>query len=148
MDALLVNPPAPDVESLKNAGINAPPLGLAYIAAVLEREGYKVDILDCQALRLSMKQLREEIKTRGPHILGITSTTPTIYPALKAAEIAKEVDKDIVTVMGGPHVTFTPNEILDSSEEVDFIVIGEGEYTMLELLNALKEDEPVKRVRG
>jgi len=95
-----------------------------------------------------MKRLREEIKARDPYILGITSTTPTIYSALKVAKLAKEVDGDITTVIGGPHVTFTANEVLDSSEDVDFVVAGEGEYTMLELLKALEGDRSLKEVKG
>jgi magnesium-protoporphyrin IX monomethyl ester (oxidative) cyclase len=148
MRVLLVNPPAPSVESFANAGINAPPLGLAYIASVLERAGHKVEILDCQALGLRLDQVKEEIRVRQPQVVGVTSTTPTIYSVLEIVKAAKEVDGGVTTVIGGPHASFTPRETLSSSGELDFVVIGEGEYTMLRLLDALAEDGSLEKVEG
>lgn len=148
MRVLLINPPAFSVESYANAGVNAPPLGLAYIASVLETGGHEVEILDCQALELSLYHVRREIEARRPQVVGVTSTTPTIHSALGVVKAAKEIDRDIVTVIGGPHASFTPRETLNSCRELDFVVVGEGEYTTLELMKALAEGEAPEAVEG
>jgi magnesium-protoporphyrin IX monomethyl ester (oxidative) cyclase len=148
MRVLLINPPAPLVESFANAGVSAPPLGLAYIASILERNGYKVEILDCQALELPLNRVKQEIENKHPQVVGVTSTTPTIYSALKIVKAAKKVDQSIITMIGGPHASFMPKETLNSCRELDFVVIGEGEYITLELLNSIVEDKPLEEVKG
>ncbi|HID17512.1 TPA: radical SAM protein [Candidatus Bathyarchaeota archaeon] len=148
MRVLLINPPAPSVESFSNAGINAPPLGLAYIASVLEEGGHEVEVLDCQALELSLEGVKREMEARRPEVVGVTSTTPTIHSALEIVRAAKEVDRSVVTIVGGPHASFTPKETLGSCKELDFVAIGEGEYTTLELLDGLARGEPPEKVKG
>ncbi|NHV45957.1 MAG: cobalamin B12-binding domain-containing protein, partial [Candidatus Verstraetearchaeota archaeon] len=90
-----------DIETISVLGLRAPPLGLAYIAAVLEKEGYDVDIIDATALGLSFKELGNELKKRNPDVIGVTSITPTIYDAMKTIDIAKEYCPNAITVMGG-----------------------------------------------
>ena len=95
----LVNPPYPLGSHLHPPFL---PLGLGYLAAVLEKNNYKVDIIDCQALKIGYDEAKEEIKTRQPDIVGITSTTLTYKSALKIVQMAKEVNPNILTIMGGP----------------------------------------------
>ena len=66
-------------------------------------------------------------------MVGIGSMTPTIESAFKSARVAKEACPDATVVMGGPHATFSGEEILASEKAVDIIVRGEGEETLLEL---------------
>ena len=83
----LVNPPAP---SESTGHLPFLPLGLGYLAAVLEKNQYEVDVIDCQALKLSCEEFKSEISKRQPNIVGITSTPLTYKSALKLAKIAKE----------------------------------------------------------
>ena len=143
MNVLLINPSwiRSDENLWKKVGSCMPSLGLAYIAAVLEHEGIKVEILDCDAEKISLKKLSEKLSQyNNPEFIGITATTSIIENAIKTAEICKKKFPKSKIVMGGVHPTVLPNEVL-SNEYVDFVVRGEGEYTMLELIKGkeLKE---------
>jgi len=75
VDVTLVNPPYP-----KRAHQHPPftPLGIAYLGAVLEKNGYSVDVIDCQAQRLTTSDFEREIGEHQPDVVGITSTTLTL----------------------------------------------------------------------
>jgi anaerobic magnesium-protoporphyrin IX monomethyl ester cyclase len=115
-----------------------PPLGIAFIAAVLEENGYKVNLFD---LSLEFEKTFEEkirmVLDSKPDLLGISCMTNTYTNAIK---IARDIKKyiNVPIVMGGPHPSIFPEETL-SDEAVDFIVSGEGEYTMLELVRDAHE---------
>src|SRR5512135_1988652 len=81
-----------------------PPLGLAYMAAILEQNNFDVRIYDCPASEIDHAQLKKELEAYQPTIVGVGSMTPTIESALKSAQIGKEVGAKVV--MGGPHATF------------------------------------------
>ncbi|MEJ2242606.1 MAG: cobalamin-dependent protein, partial [Candidatus Bathyarchaeota archaeon] len=99
----LVNPPYPE-----GAHQHPPftPLGLGYLAAVLDKNDYSVNVIDCQALRISYGQFKDEISKCKPDIVGMTSTTLTYKSALNIARIVKEVHPICLTILGGCHVTF------------------------------------------
>ena len=122
-----------------------PPLGLAYIASVLEKENHKVSIIDAPALNLTKQETLEELKKLDPDVVGITCMSSTIRGALEAAQIAKEVGA--ITVIGGSHVSACPKEIL-SYEFVDYGLIGEGEHTFPLLTKALEEKSTLKDIPG
>ena len=77
------------------------PLGLAQLAAVLEEQKIDVKIIDCTALNISRHDLAEAIREEQPDIVGTTALTSFLYNAVKVAEVAKDVDPRIVTVLGG-----------------------------------------------
>ena len=110
-----------------------PPLGLAYMAAVLEQNGFEVKIFDCPVCEMDHEKLKSELSSYQPTMVGIGSMTPTIESALKSARVAREACPDAKILMGGPHATFSGDEILASEKAVDIIVRGEGEETLLEL---------------
>ena len=151
MRVLLAVPPGIDkLELYKVLGLKAPPLGLAWIAAVLEMAGHKVRIIDSPTEGVDLKTFINEVESWSPDVVGITSITPTIYKAYDAAKAIKEYDKDLPVIMGGPHVTFMYEEAL--SNGVDVVVRGEGEYTTLELVNTMEkaglDAERLKSIRG
>lgn len=146
MKVLLINPPYKN-SKYKFIGLVAPPLGIAYIAAVLEENNIKVQIIDGAALELSWSQLEREIKRISPDVIGITALTPTINQAIKTAQISKKVVPEAKIVLGGYHPTFTYPELL-KEEFIDIIIKGEGEYTMLELVKALENGSPLQEVKG
>ena len=121
---------------------------MGYLAAVLEKNGYTVDVIDCQALMISLDEFRTELSKRKPNIVGITSITLTYKSALKIAKIAKEVHPNCVTVLGGPHVTFWDENALSECPSADIVVRQEGEYTLLELVQKLEAGKPIDDVIG
>jgi anaerobic magnesium-protoporphyrin IX monomethyl ester cyclase len=126
----LVNPPYP-------VGAHTHPpfiqLGIGYLAAVLEKNQYEVDVIDCQAHKLSYEEFKNEVSKRQPNMVGITSTTLTYKSALNCIKIIKDVCPNCLTVLGGVHVTFWDSEALQECPSLDIVVRKEGEITLLEL---------------
>lgn len=146
MKVLLINPPY-NSSKYKFIGLVAPPLGIAYIAAMLEKNSINVKILDAPALEMDHASVKQEIKKYSPDIIAITSVTPTIGSALETAKISKEACPDAVIVLGGYHPTFTYPEML-KNDFVDIVVRGEGELTMVDLVDALENDRDLREVDG
>jgi anaerobic magnesium-protoporphyrin IX monomethyl ester cyclase len=147
MRVLLIEPPKA-VWDLMGDCIS-PPLGLAWIAAVLEREdGVQVSLLDCNASGLGWADLRQAIEEQRPDLVGATSMTPYFPAALRAMQIAKDVESRTVTVLGGQHVTFLAEETLRQHPEVDLVVRGEGERVVIELVRALAAGRDLATVPG
>ncbi len=125
-----------------------PPLGLAYVASFLEKNGFNVKIIDC-SLGKSYEELIRILKRENPDVIGITSTTPVYESALKVAKDIKKELPETIVVIGGSHVTALPEEVMKTGL-FDFGVLGEGELTMLELCEELKKTDGknVKKVKG
>ena len=141
----LVNPPYP-----REAHQHPPfiPLGIGYLAAVLEKNQHEVDVIDCQALKLSYEECKSEISKRQPNIVGITSTTLTYKSALQIAKIAKEACPNCLTVLGGSHATFWDDNALRECPCLDIVVRKEGENTLLELVQRLEAGKSFRDVLG
>ncbi|MCE5215130.1 MAG: B12-binding domain-containing radical SAM protein [Methanobacterium sp.] len=146
MKVLMINPPYSS-SKYRFIGLVAPPLGIAYIAAVLEADGVEVKIIDAPALELDYETIQKEVINFSPDIVAITSVTPTLNSALKVAQMSKEAHPGCLIILGGYHPTFTYQELL-KNDFIDLIVRGEGEYTMLELVQSLQKREDLKRVKG
>jgi anaerobic magnesium-protoporphyrin IX monomethyl ester cyclase len=134
LKVLLINP-------WRDTKYPQPPLGLAMLAAVLERKGHSVKILDLAALELSENSLSHVISGETPDVVGITAMTPVINSAINVARKVKEVNDEIVVALGGAHATLFPEEILRLVPQVDIVVRGEGEETMTELVETLEQGE-------
>ncbi len=141
----LVNPPYPS-ETYQHSPF--PPLGLGYLAAVLEKNQYEVDVIDCQASKLSYEDFKREISKRKPNIVGITSTTRLYKSALKIVRIVKEVHPNCLTIIGGSHVTFWDENALQECPQLDIVVRKEGENTILELVQRLEAGKSLHDVLG
>ena len=141
----LVNPPYP-TKPLQHSPF--PPLGLGYLAAVLEKNKYEGDVIDCQALNLTHEEFRSQISKRQPVMVGLTATTRTYKSALRIAAIVKEIHPNCVTVLGGPHATFWDSEALNECPELDVVVRKEGEYTVLELVQRIEKGKSFYDVVG
>jgi radical SAM superfamily enzyme YgiQ (UPF0313 family) len=123
-------------------------LGLGYLAAVLEKNSYEVDVIDCQILNLSLEEFRKEISKRKPDVVGVTSSTLTYKTSLKLIKVAHEACPNIVTIAGGPHVTFWDDHALEECPELDVVVRREGENTMLELVQRIEAGKNFNDVAG
>ena len=133
---VLANPPYP--EDVPQAVFI--PLGISYLVAVLERDGYQVDVVDCQIAKLSQKDLEDKFRSLKADIVGATAATVTYFPALQVLKAAKAALPNCVTMIGGPHVTVLDERTFMDSQDVDIVVRGEGEQTMLELARLVSED--------
>jgi anaerobic magnesium-protoporphyrin IX monomethyl ester cyclase len=125
-----------------------PPLGLAYLAAVLDQDGYEIRIMDCPVCQMDHEKLKADIASFEPSLIGIGSMTPTIGSAFKSACVAKEACPDAKVVIGGPHVTFMDRETLAEEPAIDVVVRGEGEETLLELAKQLPDLPKLEDVKG
>lgn len=123
-----------------------PPLGLAYLAVVLEKDNHQVRIYD-PFDGDSDSRIRVEIECLRPDIVGITCVTPQKIKALHYAKTVKGIRSDCHVVIGGPHPTVAPFEMLND-ENVDIVVIGEGENTMRELVSCLNQGRNLDIVKG
>jgi anaerobic magnesium-protoporphyrin IX monomethyl ester cyclase len=132
----LVNPPPP-----RGAFVHYqnPLIGLAYMAAVLEKKEYEVKVVDCPPLKMTYNGLKREIIRFEPDIVGITSVTVTFPSALQTARAIRESYPPALIVLGGPHVTVTDEQTLKEQPETDIVVRGEGEQTMLELVDLISK---------
>ena len=111
-----------------------PPLGLACLAAYLEKENMHVDIVDCYARPFSDRLIKEYLAKEMPSFIGFSCTTSSFLDGIRVATLAKNILPGIKTVFGGPHVSALKTRILTDFPEVDFVVVGEGEETLRELL--------------
>ena len=145
---------------VKTALVNPPPLkgvyrhqlylsiGLAYLAAVLEENDYEVTVIDCPASEIDLEKLKIKLATVQPNLIGITSMTPTIQSAIESANVAKEVCPDSTIIFGGPHTTFMDKQVLDEEKNVDIIVRGEGEQTLLEIAQNISNNNKINQIEG
>lgn len=162
---LLINPPTLFYKTEAGAALFQP-LGLAYIAAVLRENHYPVSILDAAAegwqnfqkfdksrnfIGLSFTQIGKMVKKLKPKIVGITITfTVQKESAFRVASVIKAVDRNIIVIVGGPHVTVRAEECL-KNPNIDFAVIGEGEETIVELVQKFKArvaPKELKKIKG
>ena len=162
MRVCLINPPRiqPKVWGKPNV---FPPIGLAYVAAVLEKE-HKVSIIDAPTegwrnledtggntyrVGLSDQQIAEKLRQWKPDVVGIEIPfSGWSRTAFAVAEVAKSVCKDAVVYLDGQHPSAMPKECL-SNPNTDFVVIGERENTVVELVNGLEQElEDFSKVKG
>jgi len=125
-----------------------PPLGLAYLAAVLEQDGHEIKIIDCPKCDIDHEKLRAELSSFEPNLIGIGCMTLTAKSALQSARVAKEACPNSKVVLGGPHATFMDKQILSEEAAVDIVVRGEGELTMVELAQHSPDSEKFGEIDG
>jgi len=121
------------------------PLGIAYIAAYLRQNRVEVAMLDAEAENLSPDEVKKRIAKEKPYIVGVSSMTPTVHDDLEIAKTAKDLGCKVV--IGGAQANAMPEETLEF-KFVDFVIQGEGEIPMLQLVQALEEKIPLSQVQG
>jgi len=148
MKILLINPPWFEGSILDNLVSNNPPMGLAYIAAVLEKGGYKDTIVrDMKVSKIPIDKTGKLIDDFKPDIVGIRAATGQVTSVIKMIRIIKSIDPNILCVLGGSHPSVLPEETLKETN-ADIVILGEGEITMLELVKAIDEKKPIDKVAG
>jgi len=128
-----------------------PPLGILQLAAYLEskNDNWDLEVLDSQAKDLGWTKLQSYIESAKPDVLVSSALAScNTFTILRTLETAKKVDPDIKTVVGGQHFTALADESLKMYPEIDFVVRGEGEETLYELVKSLDENRPLQNVKG
>jgi anaerobic magnesium-protoporphyrin IX monomethyl ester cyclase len=127
-----------------------PPYGLAYVAGALEEAGFIVQILDNYQLQNTVETVKLEVKKRDPDIVGISCSSVTYERCIETAKAIKEVKPSCKVVAGGWHPSFKPDSMLEHPE-IDYVVIGEGEFPMVELAKLIAKDsgnDAIAKVAG
>ncbi len=139
MSILLVNPPTPGF-SYYSIGTSRPPLGLAYLAAMIKKP-HTVRIIDFNVEKINWRRF----PYRAYDVVGISSDTLRYFNALRIASLAK--GQGATVILGGHHVTFQDMETLETGV-VDYVVRNEGEYSFNGLVQYLYGEVPLEAVMG
>lgn len=144
MKIVLVFPP-----NIYQTKQSMPPLGIAWLAAVLRENGFKdVSIIDSIANRYTNEEVVALLKTAKPDIIGISFGTQIRFNAFDLARLAKKELPSSLIVAGGPHPTLCPQDTLENIPEIDIICRGEGEYSFLDLVKAIDQKGSLASVLG
>jgi len=160
MKILLINPPRTYYPGSKNIRLGLP-LGILYLAAVLEKNGHDPEILDC--LISSSAQVRhtadkiihgipeqiilKKIRQTSPDVVGISNQfSAQIENVIYLANLIKKINQKIIVVVGGPHISIAGKKLISENKNIDFGVIGEGEYIFLKLIKSLEADLPFSNI--
>ena len=162
MRICLINPPQTSLTSKNELPPVFFPMGIAYIAAVLKMRKEDVTVIDAHAegfdnvkingnkyySGLGYDEIESRIKAIDPHIVGLSiQFSFNERSALNLARFIKKMNPQIILILGGPHPTVRFDELL-SNEDIDYIIIGEGEETIVDLIDALKYKKNVEEVKG
>ena len=144
MKVLLINPPLTAKEQARDfeAAVNVlPPLGIAYIASVLEQDGFDVSIIDSLVMGATHSWIREFMEREKPEMVGIAATILQVESADLVAKNAKEISPNSVVVIGGPHVATMPERVVREGRYYDLGVTGEAEYTFREIARKIRSKD-------
>ncbi|MFA6609818.1 MAG: radical SAM protein, partial [Candidatus Omnitrophota bacterium] len=150
MNIVLINPPAyRQVEKYDLASWQH--LGIGRLSSYARQFGHEVTLIDAKLQRLKTEEILKLIVDKNPDIVGLTAMTPDIYNAYEIARAVKDINKRIVTVIGGCHATVLPETTLREEPCLDYLVFGEGEKTLKELIDAISGHasiEVLSRIKG
>lgn len=139
MNVVLIQPPS------GNADLKVPPLGLAYITSMLKKNNIETKIVDLNAENINIGTY---LSNEKPEIVGISSIVTNASKALEIAKTAKKVVPQSFVTMGGPYPTMIGEQLLTRHKEVDAVVMGEAEYSFLELVKTLQNGKKLESVQG
>ena len=137
-DLVLISPINTQLGRFKRFVPRSVPIGVGIIAGFMRKKGFSVKIMDQELVDINKKSIEVFLKEcKKPYIVGISAMTANVASGYKIAEDIKSVNKEVIVILGGIHATVMPDEIL-KNENIDFIVKGEAEYTLLELVKQIK----------
>lgn len=124
------------------------PLGFVYLAGVARQAGLTAEIYDAMTKDHGYSEIEKRFRESKADYVATTAITSTINDAIKTLELAKKVNPQVVTILGGVHPTFMYQEVLTTSVAVDYVICGEGETTLKELLHALESGADLSSIPG
>ncbi len=125
----------------KDYDVRPVPIGVYYIGALLREHGYEVEILNWYDINKTPQKIKKVLSEKRPDIIGLSVLQANRWGALEVARAAKKINPDVKVVYGGVAATFLWRHFLTHFEEIDFTVLGEGEYTFLELVRCLERND-------
>lgn len=131
---LLINPHVTEQDGFTN-----PPLGLLYLAGTLLRGGFDVMVVD--GCREGKDAINKALISYQPHIVGITCLTPGRKRALEIVALVKSLNRNTMAVLGGAHPTIMYRQLLEQYPDIDVVVLGEGEQTMLAIAQGMSFEQ-------
>lgn len=124
------------------------PLNLAYLAQSAKEAGYEVLLYDAMSLFHTLPQIQKTLKETQPDVLAVTCVTSSFPAALSVLQLAKKLNKDTLTILGGVHPTFCHKDILDEHNNVvDVVIRGEAEEIFHKFLLSLNNGG-ISKVKG
>ncbi len=149
MNVLIINPPHQSIGS-RLPKEHLPPLGLLSIGGPLIDNDHHVSLLDADYSNMPFGKIIDQVKQKCPDIVlmghsGSTSAQPIIN---EIADLIKDELPHLKIIVGGVFPTYHWHEILTDNLSIDFVVIGEGEQTIVNLVQALESDQPLSLVNG
>ena len=138
MKILLIYPYFLEPRVLTGEDVVAVPLGVYYVAAVLRANNYDVEVLNWHDIHATPEKIRKILTEKKPDLIGFSIVNGNRWGALDIARVAKQIDPQVTVVLGGVGATFLWEHFLTHFNDVDFVVIGEGEYTFLKLVECLE----------
>lgn len=152
MKIVLLNPPMDLERSLGKAKGIAKytamvPMGLAYIASVLRNRNKDVEMIDAYAENLTIAEIIGRILDMKADVIGVSCVTPSFPITCRITRELKRKKRELIIVTGGSHPTILPVDAL-SEETIDFVVRGEGEVTICELIDTLESRGDLNKING
>ena len=148
MRVVLINPAYQrDIEAVAQTTL-APPMGLLYLAASLERAGHTVAIVDANAHGWSVAEVIRRVAERDADLIGLTATTPTVGRAGRIAVGLRAAGYGGLLMLGGPHVTALPTKTLQHHPAFDAAALGEAEETIVEVAAAIEQGRDLREIAG
>ena len=124
-----------------------PPLGILYLATTLQETGVEVSVLDQPAKGYTIKETVKWVKKEDPDILGFTTFSSSGRTATLLCNEVRKIKPNIVNVLGGYYATFNADRVLRKYSSVDIIVRGEGENTVVDLVDTLKKGDDLNELQ-
>ena len=125
-----------------------PPLGMAYLASILQKSDMNVKILDANVYGLTCEEILFNVIHFNPDIIGLSAVTPTIHYVNELAIKIKQKLPNIKIIVGGVHVTTLPNDSLQRFESIDVVVLHEGESIIAKLVNSIVSNKSLSKIQG
>ena len=125
-----------------------PHLGLLHIASFIREFGHDPHILDLQILNWNVDRATNYILEQNPDIIGLTAMTINCFNANKIATTLRQKGYSAPIILGGSHITAVPAETIKRFKAIDYGVIGEGEFTFLDLIEQIDNNQSINKVRG
>jgi anaerobic magnesium-protoporphyrin IX monomethyl ester cyclase len=140
--------PSPDDAVNTAMYASMPPLGLLYIAAILQQEGIDVTILDQSAQGYSLTATVNWALREAPDLLGISALLSSSQTAVMLARTIKQRAPNIPIVFGNHHASFNAERLLQTYPWIDYVIRGEGEYICSDLVASLAHPKTLKDITG
>lgn len=147
MKVVLVNPPPREIRERHDIP-KFPHLGLGYISAYLKSKKIDCSVIEAKFGRMSLKDVERFLRKQKSDVVGVTAMTHEIGQAHEVAQIAKTISPSVITVVGGAHATALPYQTLEEFPAFDALIFGEGEHTLIELINAVRKNRSLEGIKG